>query len=403
MNIVVAMLLQAWFFVGFPLLTAVLLIRPLGSGGALLYLFLSVIWCWEVYVYFHYRFCRQEEFLFVLRSAAVTQAPVEAMLRAYWEDRPRGYGYRFWVGCLLFFVFPGYFWFHAKYCYDAKVRRVLELLEHGHALDRALAQVPGVVSREAALGISVGQYCGRQGETLSRLAERRPPAWLEVIPRFAYPVFILAVLAGAVAFMMIFLIPKYEKIFADFHMTLPEPTKVLMSASVGAFRNAWLAPVACLLLFNIFLFSSRAKWYLPFFGRIYRLQARGRFLQTLGLMMQSGRPLPEVLDHVTAAFLLPNAINGRAQLLAADIADGQPLADSLARNGLITKAMKGLIASAAKVQNLPWASRSLAMRSSAAAICSPSAWRCWYFHWPWSCVPRWWLLSPSPCSCLSPF
>ena len=75
-----ALLLQLWFFIGFPLLGA-LLIRLLGPLGVLILLVLFVVWCWELFAYFHYRHCRQEEFLQVLQTAAATQAPVESVLR----------------------------------------------------------------------------------------------------------------------------------------------------------------------------------------------------------------------------------------------------------------------------------------------------------------------------------
>jgi hypothetical protein len=81
------LLLEIWFFVWLPVLGGIL-IFALGPLGMLLYLGLFAIWCWELYAYSHYRFCRQEEFLHVMQTAAAAQAPVESFLRAYLEDRP---------------------------------------------------------------------------------------------------------------------------------------------------------------------------------------------------------------------------------------------------------------------------------------------------------------------------
>src|SRR5207249_1210721 len=120
-------------------------------------LLLIAVWCWQLFAYVHYRSCRQEEFLHVLRSAAATRAPLESVLAAYLADRPREGVYRFWVGALLFFVFPGYYWVHQRRRFDTRVANVLDLLEVGAPLDRALALTPGVVSRESALAITVGE------------------------------------------------------------------------------------------------------------------------------------------------------------------------------------------------------------------------------------------------------
>jgi len=112
-------------------------------------------------------------------------------------------------------------------------------------------------------------------------------------------------------------------------------------------------------LFNYLLFSSKAKWYCPVVSWIYRLYTRGQFLQTLGLMLESGKPLPDILDRVVESGLLPGALVTRVDRLASDLYEGQPLAESLAKHGLVTRPMQGLIASAQKAQNLPWALQEL--------------------------------------------
>ena len=50
------------------------MVYTLKLPGLLLFMFLMVFWCWQLFAYTHYRFCRQEEFLFVLQTAADSQA-----------------------------------------------------------------------------------------------------------------------------------------------------------------------------------------------------------------------------------------------------------------------------------------------------------------------------------------
>src|SRR4051812_44672033 len=105
------LLLQAWFFLGLPLLGAVL-VYAFKIPGLFLFLLLAVLWVYEWFAYSHYSFCRQQELLQVFNTAEATQAPVEKLLRAYWEDRPRNVGYRFLSSIVMFFIFPGYYWIH---------------------------------------------------------------------------------------------------------------------------------------------------------------------------------------------------------------------------------------------------------------------------------------------------
>jgi type II secretory pathway component PulF len=360
--------LELWFFLGLPAL-GMFLAFALGPDWDFIYLFLVVIWCWELFAYANYRYCRQEEFLHVLQTAAATQAPVEAVLQAYLNDRPKEH---LWRGILLFFVFPGYYLIHVQRSFDSRLSRLVDLLEDGVPLDRALRDVPGVVSREIALAVTIGRFTGQLTQALKRLPDRHSASqWVELAPRLLYPFLVLGELLFITTFLMIFVMPKFEKIMLEFKMKLPYATEFLIDISRWFVKYPWMVVLLWLLVlvgFNVLLFSSRAKWHCPLVGWVYRLHARGQFLRMLGLMLETGRPLPEILDWVLHSELLPSAIATRAARLATDLEEGVPLAESLTRHGLATEPMQGLIASAQKAQNLPWALEELGdslMRRSA--------------------------------------
>ncbi len=170
-------------------------------------------------------------------------------------------------------------------------------------------------------------------------------------------------LAANVAFLMVFIIPKFEKIFADFNMRVPEVTEFVLRLERLAHAPPLDRPqpgAAPPVGDQRARFSirgpngTRRSW-----AMLYRMHARGQFLQTLGLMMESGKPLPEILDNVNDSGLLPKAIAVRTRRLASDIARGEPLAESLAKNGLLTAYSGGLVAAAERARNLPWALREL--------------------------------------------
>jgi type II secretory pathway component PulF len=353
------MFVELCFFVVLPVL-GVGLYWLLGWLGLFLYVFLFVVWCWELYAYAHYRVCRQAEFLYVMQTAAATQAPLEAVLGAYLEDRPREH---LWRGSLLFFVFPGYYGFHLHRSFDARLDKLAAMLESGVPLDQAIHMVPGVVSRETALAVTVGQFSGRLPQALERLPNRSLAArWLEMAPRLMYPLLILGVLLSNLVFLMTFIIPRFEKLFADFKLKLPAATQALMDWGRRLQEYGMLLPSVWLLLLvlvNLLMFSSRAKWYCPLVSWVYRLHARGQFLQVLGLMLETGKPLPGILDRVIESELLPNVVARRVEQLAFDLVEGQPLAASLAKQGLVTEPMRGLVVAAEKAQNLPWALQEL--------------------------------------------
>jgi type II secretory pathway component PulF len=237
------------------------------------------------------------------------------------------------------------------------------MMQGGASLNQALRLVPGVVSREVALAIAVGQFSGKLAQALRQLPDRRLALqWLETAPRLAYPLLVLTFLLFATSFMMIFIVPKYEKIFLEFRLKLPYATELLISVSRWMTKYWWVlafAAFAAFILTNLMMLSSRVRWNLPWLGRLYRLYARGQFLHVLGLMLQSGKPLPEILGSVTESGLLPSAVLNRARSLQIDLTQGQALADGLVRHGLATEPMRALIVSAEKANNLPWALEAL--------------------------------------------
>src|SRR5262249_54481476 len=159
------------------------------------------------------------------------------------------------------------YWVHMRRRFDARAAGVLQLLQTGVPLHRALAVTPGVVSREIALAVTVGEFTGQLAPALHHLSRRRAaPAWLELLPRLLYPVFLLFVMLLNVTFVSVFIIPKFEKIFADFKLKLPESTVTFIGVSrwlVDRLVLVLVGLVNLLIFFNLVLFSSRAKWYFP--------------------------------------------------------------------------------------------------------------------------------------------
>ncbi len=365
------LLLQFWFFIALPICGGVLG-GVLGPAGALLYAFLFWFWCWEIVAYLNYRAGRQQEFVCLLQAAGANNLPLESFLQAYLDDRPHRDLYRFWSGFLLFFVFPGYYWIHRQRSFDRRLQRLVALLQSGLPLDRALSAVPGIVSRETALAVAVGQFTDNLPDSLRRLPERQlTSAWLDLIVRMGYPLFIMIQLISTMSFLTIFIIPKFEKIFIDFKLRLPFITIVMVDISRFGTRYWFLFVFLLfygLVILNLFLFISHVRWYTPVFGGFYRAYLRGEFMILLGQMLESRRPLPDILDRVLDARLLPGIMQLRVRGLRDDIEQGVALSEALYRRGLATRPMQGLIMSAEKAVNLPWALREIGEAQSRQAM-----------------------------------
>jgi type II secretory pathway component PulF len=281
-------------------------------------------------------------------------------LWAYLEDRPHGVEREAWVAILLFFVFPGYYWiWHRRHSYDHKVARVARLLEAGISLPDALQATPGVVSRDTILAARVGQSSGKLAYCLRHAALWRPAAlWLQVVARLLYPLLLLCCVVSIITFWMIYILPKMQRIFYEFHEALPESTERLISASYFAEEYGWIA-VAAFFGFAAFVvllfFSSPLRWYLPIIARFYRMHVQGRVLKMLGLFLDAGKPVPQALGLLASSGYFSTIARWRLRRTQRLVEQGEALANSLRRGGLLPRSMAPLVQAAERMQNLPWA------------------------------------------------
>jgi type II secretory pathway component PulF len=340
----------------------------LGYPSLLLLLVLATLYGWMLFAFLHYRQARQEEFLQVLAAAAEAEAPLAPALWAYVRDRPRGVLREIWIAFLLFFVVPGYYWlWYRGHSYDRKVEHVAELLEEGWSLPEALKMTPGVASRETLLAVALGRDTGQLAGCLRAL---RSPArsrvatlWLEVVPRFGYPLFLLLVINGYLAFWMTFIAPRFERLFHDFNMSLPEETQWTLAVGHLALNYAWVLTVAVpflILLLVLLLVSPSFRWYFPVVGRLYAWYVRSQVLQALAFLLQLGQPAPEALGVLAESGGLVRGARRRLLAVRRRVERGEPLADSLRWGKLLTPAMVPLLRSAERNGNLPWALAELA-------------------------------------------
>jgi type II secretory pathway component PulF len=313
-----------------------------------------------LFAYFSYRQGRQEELLHVLTTAAEAEAPLAPALWAYLEDRPHGTMREFWVAVLLFFVLPGYYWFwHRRRSYDHKVAHVAEQLEQGVSLHQALLATPGVASREMLLATAIGESTGRLALCLRSAAPGRiATVWLQIVPRFLYPIMLLSFISAITAFLMMSVLPRFERIFDDFGQDLPEATARLQSLADLVSDFDWAISwtlLGLMALVALLIVSSTARWYFPGVARLYRKHVQGLVLKMLAVLLEVNKPVPEALALLADSGSLASVARRRLRVARRRVEQGEPLADSLRRARLLPRAMVPLVQTAERVRNLPWA------------------------------------------------
>jgi len=234
--------------------------------------------------------------------------------------------------------------------------QVMQDVESGSTLADALRKHKNVFSNLYTNMVEAGETGGALDEILQRLAthiEKADALRRKVKGALTYPVVVLCVALGAAIFMLVFIIPTFARMFADFGAALPLPTRIVLGISY-VLRTFWWAigGLAVGAIFGVKKYykttggKKRIDAFLlkaPIFGPLLRKTAVARFTRTLGTLLTSGVPILTGLE-ITAE-TAGNAIVRSAVLSTkAGIKEGDTIAKPLRATGVFPPMVVQMVA-----------------------------------------------------------
>lgn len=182
-------------------------------------------------------------------------------------------------------------------------------VESGKVLSQALVAYPDVFDEVFVNLVVAGEKTGRLPTVFDNLANtlKWQDELLSQTKRLlAYPVFVMVVVLGAVAFLMIYLVPQMVSFLHNMGQELPMRTKVLIAISDACVNYWWLMlsiPVVLVAGITAYIKSSDSaryqfdylKLHLPLTGEILQKIIMARFARYFGLMYQTGIPILEAI------------------------------------------------------------------------------------------------------------
>ena len=226
----------------------------------------------------------------------------------------------------------------------AIVGGVADEVEGGGTLSDAMSKYPKAFDKLYVNMINAGELGGVLDIILSRLAdfmEKAAKLKKKVIGAMIYPAVVISIAVGIVSLIMIFVIPKFQQIFKDFKVELPQVTQVLLAISTwfAPPTNGWayvlFSPIAFSLLIKLIRMSDGGKYAvdlvklkIPILGSILAKTSIARFTRTLGTLISAGVPILDALTITKET--CGNEVYSRALLKVHDaIREGESMADPL--------------------------------------------------------------------------
>ena len=233
---------------------------------------------------------------------------------------------------------------------NSRLRRTLyevrNDVEGGSSLSEALAKHRDVFDALYTNMVHAGETGGVLDLVLDRLSEYIEKAAnlkSKVKGAMVYPAVVSFVAVAVIAIILIFVIPTFESMFADFGGALPLPTQVVINISRWVKGNILLiigAVIGAVIAFRLFyawekgrIFIDRWLLFLPLFGPLLRKVAVARFSRTLSTMVSSGVPILYALDIVAKTSGNKTVEMGVHKAMLS-ISEGQTLAEPLDATGV---------------------------------------------------------------------
>jgi len=224
------------------------------------------------------------------------------------------------------------------------LERVQEKVRGGASLADAL-EVQGVFSRFYLNMIRAGEAGGALDVVLKRLTEflERSQALRETVTSaLIYPIILLSVSALSVIILLTFVVPQFERLFADAGKALPLATQIVIAAGDGFRHYWWVGAIVIALLTGamrrqLIHPESRIRWdrrflRLPLFGDLIAKVETARMARTLGTLLGNGVSLLSALTIVRET-LTNQVLVTELGTVAEHVKSGRGLADPLQETG----------------------------------------------------------------------
>ena len=191
------------------------------------------------------------------------------------------------------------------------INNLADAVQSGGTFSESLAQHPLIFNNLYVNMVKAGEVGGVLELVLTRLAEFQEKAAKiknKVIAAMVYPIIVMTMAIAIMAFLIVFIVPKFEQIFHDMLGDRPLPAITTFVIDISkAIQNHWLVIIAGIVALAAgYKFANRTsrgksaidrvKLRMPLFGDVIRKTAISRFSRTLGTLVTSGVPILQALN-----------------------------------------------------------------------------------------------------------
>lgn len=229
-------------------------------------------------------------------------------------------------------------------------------VESGSTFADALKKHPKAFDELFVNLVAAGEIGGILDTILNRLAayiEKSMKLKKQVKSAMTYPATVVSIALVVIGVILVFVIPAFEKMFADFGGALPAPTQIVIN--ISNFIQDYILLIIGGIILSIFavkkIYATKKgralidDWALkaPVFGVLIRKVSVAKFTRTLGTMVSSGVPILDGLE-ITSKTAGNKTVEAAIIKVRQSISEGNTIAEPLAQSGVFPPMVCQMIA-----------------------------------------------------------
>jgi len=235
------------------------------------------------------------------------------------------------------------------------IRDVRGEISSGNSFSDSVKKFPRAFNTLFTSMVEAGEASGALAEILGKVAEYFESSVRlnkKVKSAMTYPIAVIGLSVGLVNVLLIFVIPVFADMFADFGAKLPAPTQFLIDLSDFLKANIFYliaGGVAFWYLFKKVVSTPKGRKIkdialvkAPIFGNLIHKITLSRFCRTYATLVRSGVPILRTLEIVSAASDQVQ-VEGACVEIARHVSQGGQLSDVLASNPFFPPMMKHMV------------------------------------------------------------
>ncbi|MGD8786682.1 MAG: type II secretion system F family protein [Phycisphaerales bacterium] len=186
---------------------------------------------------------------------------------------------------------------------------VRQSVENGSSLESAFGKYSDVFSDFFTGMLEAGESGGKLSEALEMSAvyiEKRMHIRQKIKSAFTYPIVVTVICFIVVSCLVTFVVPVFSKMYDQFNLVLPVPTRALVGLSALVKDFWWAIPIvvvgAAIILRKLFRNpNARAGWdifklKMPVLGKLNRMVIVSQFTRTFGMLISVGVSVIRALE-----------------------------------------------------------------------------------------------------------